>query len=606
VHEAKEGYPIQRHNQMAEAVVTTRSSSLYHTSGYYRVNRTHKNESKEKEKETWKNEILVESDMESNIGFSEEADEFPGEDVCQSEHITQYWEEDQYVRPKADIDTDIVSITPSSIKSTEQKKRQRQPGLLAIFGSTSPQRVAVVRPATVQRRNTTILTPNMSFVAESTISSSSTKNRRTSLQRRKNIGGIFPTTFSTPHKKPPRTVTCTTCLSDDIPHSKSAKLECGHRMCQACLKRIFILSTQDPQLMPPRCCNDNGIPLEHVDRLFDDKFKLIWNKKYDEYTTKNRLYCPKKRCGEWIEPKHIKLEQSVGRRYGICPKCKTKVCKRCGLRWHGSRDCENDAETKRVIDMGKEEGWQRCYRCRAMVQLVEGCNHMRCRCAAEFCYLCGKKWKTCDCPLFNVPAESDPGQRQQQHPVLVDFERMFRIYDDGNALPIPPPPLPPPLLPPPPPPPPLLRPPPPPPPLLRPPPPPPTAVPAVQLDPMNVPEIFIPPDLPLPPARSRRQYHHHRREQGHIGLEQQQREQEATDEALAQLLQEHEINIGLGIDHLHILDTEPEKDAIASRRRERAERRERRRQLAALHENGDTEWMATLRPIEVGEGAVEK
>ena len=89
-------------------------------------------------------------------------------------------------------------------------------------------------------------------------------------------------------------------------------------------------------------------------------------------------------------------------------------------------------------------------------------------------------------------------------------------------------------------------------------------------------------------------------------IEQRQQEQEATDHALAELLQEQEIDAGLGISHLDILDTEPEYDAVATRRRERAEKRERRRQRATLHEQGDTEWMNTLRPIEVGEGAVEK
>ena len=36
-----------------------------------------------------------------------------------------------------------------------------------------------------------------------------------------------------------------------------------------------------------------------------------------------------------------------------------------------------------------------------MVELTEGCNHMTCRCTAEFCIVCGLKWKTCDCPWFN-------------------------------------------------------------------------------------------------------------------------------------------------------------------------------------------------------------
>lgn len=58
--------------------------------------------------------------------------------------------------------------------------------------------------------------------------------------------------------------------------------------------------------------------------------------------------------------------------------------------------------------MAKEQGWQRCFNCQATVELKEGCNHMTCRCTAQFCMICGAKWKTCDCPWFNYASvESD-------------------------------------------------------------------------------------------------------------------------------------------------------------------------------------------------------
>ncbi|KAI4252545.1 MAG: hypothetical protein LQ352_004239 [Teloschistes flavicans] len=57
--------------------------------------------------------------------------------------------------------------------------------------------------------------------------------------------------------------------------------------------------------------------------------------------------------------------------------------------------------TQQFIEIAKKEGWQRCYNCSATVELKEGCNHMTCRCKAEFCMICGVKWKGCDCPWFN-------------------------------------------------------------------------------------------------------------------------------------------------------------------------------------------------------------
>lgn len=165
------------------------------------------------------------------------------------------------------------------------------------------------------------------------------------------------------------------------------------------------MSVTDPAHMPPKCCTTDHIPLQHVEKLFDDKFKIKWNKKYQEYTTKNRLYCPTRGCGEWIKPANIQLDTSGGanggRKYGKCTRCKTKVCVTCNRKWHTSQECPKDEATAQFVEIAKQEGWQRCFNCSAMVELKEGCNHMTCRCRAEFCMICGLKWKSCDCPWFN-------------------------------------------------------------------------------------------------------------------------------------------------------------------------------------------------------------
>jgi IBR domain, a half RING-finger domain len=151
--------------------------------------------------------------------------------------------------------------------------------------------------------------------------------------------------------------------------------------------------------MPPRCCTAEGIDLTHVDKLFDQNFKKTWNRKFDEYKTKNKVYCIGKCCGEWIKPHHITVEH--GRKIGKCKRCGTRVCAICNNKAHVSRDCPKDPATKQFIETAKQKGWQKCYSCSAMVELKEGCNHMTCRCTAEFCMVCGLRWKSCDCPWFN-------------------------------------------------------------------------------------------------------------------------------------------------------------------------------------------------------------
>lgn len=195
-------------------------------------------------------------------------------------------------------------------------------------------------------------------------------------------------------------------------------------MCKSCLKRSFKLSVKDPAQMPPRCCTSDCIPLKHVDNLFDVNFKKTWNQKFHEFSTRNRVYCPGKRCGRWIRPDQIQRHHN-GRKVGKCGGCQTRVCCDCNNRWHGSDPCPADEETNQILQQAKEEGWQRCFNCRNMVELKEGCNHMTCRCGAEFCMICGLKWKTCECPWFNYDnIDGDHLDHMQIPEPMIDRDRL--------------------------------------------------------------------------------------------------------------------------------------------------------------------------------------
>lgn len=228
------------------------------------------------------------------------------------------------------------------------------------------------------------------------------KSTRPKQDRRPSLmGAMFMPTVKEEKKpeKPVKIVQCLICL-DDLPSTKAKKLPCGHRMCRSCLKHAFKLAISEPQHMPPKCCTQ-AIPYLTVERLFSPEFKKTFKRKHEEFTTKNRIYCPGKRCGEWIRPKEISRVE--GRKMGRCRKCKMKVCGKCNQKWHGGKgsECPADSETTALLERAREEGWKRCYSCRTLVELKEGCNHMTCRCKAEFCMVCGLKWKTCACPWFN-------------------------------------------------------------------------------------------------------------------------------------------------------------------------------------------------------------
>lgn len=255
-------------------------------------------------------------------------------------------------------------------------------------------------------------------------SSASTRNE-------KKAPSVLSTFFQSKPASPEKKVACLTCGDDEVAVSKSAKLPCKHRMCHSCLKRVFKMSIKDPAHMPPRCCTDDHIDLKHVDKLFSQDFKKTWNRRFLEYKTKNRVYCIGKNCGEWIKPSHITTEH--GRKIGKCKRCSTRVCAICNNKAHTSRDCPKDPATKQFIDTAKEKGWQKCFSCSAIVELKEGCNHMTCRCTAEFCMVCGMKWKSCDCPWFSYEAVDAHLGNPQRYQEEMDRRRTQEERDEVLA-----------------------------------------------------------------------------------------------------------------------------------------------------------------------------
>ncbi|KAF9870079.1 ibr domain-containing protein [Colletotrichum karsti] len=223
-------------------------------------------------------------------------------------------------------------------------------------------------------------------------------------------------------EKPVRMDNCVICM-DELRASKHPKLKCGHRMCDSCLKWSFQLSIKNLSSMPPKCCTSDYIPLEYVERLLSSDFKNKWNRKYLEYSTRNRIYCPSRRCGEWIRPGDMR--RRGGRKCGSCRACGLEVCCSCKGRWHSSRDCPDDEDTTRFLEQAKEAGWQRCYKCSHMIQLEEGCNHMTCQCGAQFCMICGVKWKNCECPWFNHETAGE--DRLHDLPVPAVVQRLDRL-----------------------------------------------------------------------------------------------------------------------------------------------------------------------------------
>ncbi|KAJ5977303.1 hypothetical protein N7501_000645 [Penicillium viridicatum] len=186
---------------------------------------------------------------------------------------------------------------------------------------------------------------------------------------------------------------CTGCFQK-VPTSRLLTAPCGHKYCPSCLRRMSSTALNSPEMFPAKCCFQE-IPAKALMEVMSPRNKKRYIIRWEENSIPplERLYCPRERCGRWIPPKSS--EARLG--YCVCPNCRAKVCSKCGDLFHLAWSCSHDPETKATLELAKENNWQRCSNCLYLVEKVDGCNQIICRCGHRFCYLCGQRDR-CDCP----------------------------------------------------------------------------------------------------------------------------------------------------------------------------------------------------------------
>ncbi|PLB48622.1 hypothetical protein P170DRAFT_357626 [Aspergillus steynii IBT 23096] len=183
-------------------------------------------------------------------------------------------------------------------------------------------------------------------------------------------------------------VRCCVCY-DEFPLHKMIRLKCSHLYCVDCMKGLFLRATKDESLYPPRCCRE-PIPLLLIQTEMSEQELEVFNSAEIEHSTTERTYCSNMQCRMFIPPGRITADEAN------CPFCGSSTCTMCKKAFHQD-DCPEDTALQATLSLASREGWQRCFSCRRLVELGMGCYHITCKCRAQFCYLCGAKWRSCSC-----------------------------------------------------------------------------------------------------------------------------------------------------------------------------------------------------------------
>ncbi|KAI2779848.1 hypothetical protein F4815DRAFT_174485 [Daldinia loculata] len=211
-------------------------------------------------------------------------------------------------------------------------------------------------------------------------------------------------------------MSCSACREDLQVDQPLQRLPCGHSYCSRCLKIMINQATTDESKMPPRCCTQ-PIPSSIIKSILSREEQHRFLKVVVQFSTpwESRVFCSNPACGEFIPPR-IRVDPKYPSQ-AICRKCKTRVCVMCKRDAHPiGQDCPDDWELDAVLKMGEKSGWRRCYKCRSLVELTQGCTHMTCRCRAQFCYICGAVWdQMVGCPNFcNGEAVMEDRRREEE------------------------------------------------------------------------------------------------------------------------------------------------------------------------------------------------
>ncbi|SPO02225.1 uncharacterized protein DNG_04898 [Cephalotrichum gorgonifer] len=215
---------------------------------------------------------------------------------------------------------------------------------------------------------------------------------------------------------------CVACAST---HGERRRLGCGCHYCAPCLRRCIRAGLRNEESWPPRC--HERLAESDVRWVRRAPLLLLWGRLAQEWDSPaaERIYCARPACSAFI-PSGLGGEDEAR-----CGACGEVTCAKCRRPWHAGVPCEAEAEDEALMNMMDEYGFASCDNCRRIVEIREGCNHVTC--GYQFCYLCGDRWRTCNCSTYGAETGRRPARARR---------RPYRQMQAGEEVPaVPPPPV---------------------------------------------------------------------------------------------------------------------------------------------------------------------
>ena len=193
-------------------------------------------------------------------------------------------------------------------------------------------------------------------------------------------------------------VTCPICY-DEVSHPE--QLGCGHIYCSGCL-RHYLASAPETKTFPLVCLGDEtackipiSLPLIRrfmTPQAFQALVEAAFHSYLDQHSQELK-YCTTPDCQQIYR-------HSLETRILQCPSCFSSICSACDDEAHEGMTCKERRDQKsssvqdRLFNEWANQHGKRCPECKSVIEKIDGCNHITCRCGAHFCWECGKTFRS--------------------------------------------------------------------------------------------------------------------------------------------------------------------------------------------------------------------
>ncbi|XP_023639579.1 ATP-dependent RNA helicase DEAH12, chloroplastic [Capsella rubella] len=202
--------------------------------------------------------------------------------------------------------------------------------------------------------------------------------------------------------------TCVICLEERDAERMFCTEGCSHRHCFSCVKQyveVKLLNGKFPTCLAYGCMFE--LTLESCIKVLTPNLIELWKQrtKEDSIPATERIYCPYPNCSVLMSLTELSRsaddETSYQSSVRECVKCRGLFCIDCKVPSHSNLSCDdykklhgdqNLVDVLKLNSLASYNMWRQCVKCRHLIELSHGCNHMTCRCGYEFCYNCGTQW----------------------------------------------------------------------------------------------------------------------------------------------------------------------------------------------------------------------